>query len=93
MPLPPQPLLTAGLAAAALGQLLAARCQTGLANATLNLADRRPCVLRAQPLLTAGLAAAVLGQLLAGRDVAAMGIILAGVACVIAAKLADDRHR
>ena len=47
----------------------------------------------AQPLLTAGLAAAVLGQLLAGRDVAAMGIILAGVACVISAKLADDRRR
>ena len=47
----------------------------------------------AQPLLTAGLAAAVLGQLLAGRDVAAMGIILAGVACVIHAKLADDRRR
>lgn len=46
-----------------------------------------------QPLLTAGLAAAVLGQLLAARDVAAMGIILIGVALVIHAKLADDRRR
>ncbi len=47
----------------------------------------------AQPLLTAGLAAAVLGQMLSGRDILAMTVILAGVALVIKAKLADDKRR
>lgn len=46
-----------------------------------------------QPLLTVGLAAVLLGQLVSARDFGAMLIILAGVALVIRAKLADDRRR
>lgn len=46
-----------------------------------------------QPLLTVSLSAAFLGQRLEARDYGAMAVILAGVACVIAAKLAEDRRR
>ena len=44
-------------------------------------------------MLTVALSAAVLGQMLTGRDLASMAVILAGVACVIVAKLTDDRSR
>ena len=46
-----------------------------------------------QTVLTAALSATVLGQMLSLRDTAAMVIILAGVACVIAAKLSEQRAK
>mmetsp|Transcript_7750 Transcript_7750/g.22939 ORF Transcript_7750/g.22939 Transcript_7750/m.22939 type:complete len:538 (-) Transcript_7750:1033-2646(-) len=43
-----------------------------------------------QTVLTVALSAAILGQMLSLRDLAAMAVILAGVACVIVAKLRED---
>jgi len=47
----------------------------------------------AQPVLTVTLAAWYLGQTLAGRDLAAMGLVLFGVAFVIYSKVSEDARR
>lgn len=47
----------------------------------------------AQPVLTVTLAAWYLGQTLAGRDLAAMGLVLIGVAFVIYSKVSEDARR